>query len=305
MTIVLIVIVILLLSAPPVAGLFIYRAFARRGGKYKERFGTQEGTGTHREWIESLPHQTLWMKNRTGLRLHATLLNPEHDCGCAVILLHGYLGNAIDHMGMFVPFYLERGFSVLLPDHRAHGKSEGRYIGFGETDSLDCIDWCNYLLKHNPDTKKILLHGISMGAACADCAAGNPELPPEVFGIVSDCAFSSCAEQFDHSLKFLTSIPTRPLLKLANIWCKLLGKYDLFQGGATEGVLRSTLPFLFIHGKEDAFVPTRMSKKLFEACTHPQKALFLVEGAKHFLSYQVDKAGYEEHLIQFLQQPDL
>ena len=38
-------------------------------------------------------------------------------------------------------YYLKRGYRMLLVDERAHGDSEGEYIGFGCLDRFDGLKW--------------------------------------------------------------------------------------------------------------------------------------------------------------------
>lgn len=282
------------------AGYKVFYEFTNRNARKNESYA-QEGTGTHREYVKSKHPETLYLKNKDNIKLVGVLLRAEKSCGCTVLLLHGYLGAGVEHMGMFAPFYLNRGFDVFIPDHRAHGKSGGKYIGFGKKDAEDCAEWCNYLTTLYSEEQKFFLHGVSMGAATACTAAALKELPKNVCGVISDCAFSSCEEQFTHSLKYVVSIPAKILLPSANIFCKLLAGYSLYQARAVDAVKNSSLPFLFIHGAEDTFVPTKMVHALYLACNHEKKKLWIVPNAKHFESYQVQTTDYEKHLCDFLE----
>lgn len=46
-------------------------------------------------------------------------------------------------------------------------------------------------------------------------------------------------------------------------------------------------PVLFIHGGKDTFVPTRMSRENYEACT-AEKELLIIDEATHAQSFLVD-----------------
>ena len=69
-------------------------------------------------------------------------------------------------------FIKTRGYSVLLPDLRASGKSEGKYIGMGWLDRADIKRWVEYINNNYPN-KKIILYGVSMGAATVMMSAGE------------------------------------------------------------------------------------------------------------------------------------
>lgn len=57
------------------------------------------------------------------------------------------------------------------------------------------------------------------------------------------------------------------------------------------------LPTLFIHGREDKFVPTYMSQQNYDAC-RSEKELMLVENAA---SYYENPPVYEERIRVFLE----
>ena len=74
---------------------------------------------------------------------------------------------------------------MLHPDARAHGESEGKYIGFGCLDRKDALKWIDWVIEHCGADVEILLHGISMGGATVLMASGM-ELSPQVKGIITD-----------------------------------------------------------------------------------------------------------------------
>ncbi|MNP54360.1 Alpha/beta hydrolase family protein [compost metagenome] len=56
---------------------------------------------------------------------------------------------------------------------------------------------------------------------------------------------------------------------------------------------------LFIHGTEDNYVPTYMSKELYQHKPEP-KRLVLVEGAVHANAYGVNPKRYTEEVHNFI-----
>ena len=59
------------------------------------------------------------------------------------------------------------------------------------------------------------------------------------------------------------------------------------------------VPVLFVHGKEDKFVPTWMSQKNYDACTS-KKRLLMVENAGHGSSIFENQPLYEQTEKEFL-----
>jgi hypothetical protein len=70
-----------------------------------------------------------------GAVLRGWYVSPPNPNGEAVVLLHGITGNRIDPSGLG-DIFLQRGYSVLLPDSREHGQSGGRIATYG-----GCL-WC-------------------------------------------------------------------------------------------------------------------------------------------------------------------
>src|SRR5690625_3209871 len=121
--------------------------------------------GDWRDWVKNQQFQTLHMTSSDGLTLQGYYLPAEKPTNKVVMFAHGYLGHAFD-MGLFGEYYYENlGYHMFTPDLRAHGQSEGDYIGFGWLDRLDILDWIDVIVaKHGTDAE-IVLHGLSMGAA--------------------------------------------------------------------------------------------------------------------------------------------
>lgn len=79
-----------------------------------------------------------------GLRLVAWLAQPPVSRHRCVMVLHGVYDDKAA-VANFAPMFLEQGYTVLMPDSRAHGASEGDLITFGVKERLDVRDWANYL----------------------------------------------------------------------------------------------------------------------------------------------------------------
>ena len=64
-----------------------------------------------------------------SIRLKAQYLTHENN-HMWTILIHGYKSDNTNMMSYGAKYY-EQGYNVLLPNNRAHGTSEGDYIGMG------------------------------------------------------------------------------------------------------------------------------------------------------------------------------
>ncbi len=254
----------------------------------------------NREWFEAQKPERVHVTAKDGLKLKGWYLPCGEEAEKLVICFHGYTSSALSNAS-FARFLHSQGFDCLLVDNRAHGESEGDYIGFGILDRYDCISWVRYVNDRFGGSKKILLYGVSMGATTAVMAAGMEELPSAVKMVVADCAFTSPQEVFSHILKRDYKLPKFPVMNINNAICRKKAGYG-FQDYSTLDAVRATkLPILFIHGKKDDFVPVWMSEKNYEACQSP-KQLLLVEGAGHGASYYENREQYETAVKSFISQ---
>jgi len=249
-------------------------------------------------WINHQSFEELEINSFDGLLLKAKLLKTSHDSDKVVVAIHGYRMNNLKEYGKYLKFYHDLGFHILLPDNRAHDQSEGKYIGFGWLDRLDCIQWIYKIKKYFNKPLQIVLHGISMGSATVLMASGE-KLPNDVKCIISDCGYSSMIEEVQYVVK-QTPFPNF-IVKPATWLSKYRAGYNFKEASTIQQIKKSKTPTLFIHGDKDDFVPTNMVYDLYEVCPC-QKELLIVEGANHAESYSVNPELYKKTVTSFIQQ---
>ena len=249
------------------------------------------------DWMMAQPHEDVWIRSKDGLKLHGTYF-PGNGGTKAVICFHGYTSKGLNDYGSLSYYYLNHGFRMLLIDERAHGDSEGTYIGFGTMDRLDGLEWVRWMIEKTGDDAQILLHGNSMGGATV-CMMGGMDLPRQVKGIVSDCAFTSARDVFTHVLHTMYHLPAFPMIQIADRVNRKKAGYGLDDCNAAREVRKAKVPFLFIHGDEDIFVPCWMCEEIYKNCASPKTKL-IVKGAGHGESYYKDTKAYEEALDVFI-----
>ena len=234
--------------------------------------------------------------NNGNLKLHAYEIKNTEKPHIWAIVVHGYTAQGKNMIG-FAEEYYNRGYNVLMLDLRGHGNSEGDYIGMGWHDRLDLIDWCNYLINKNTDCK-IILHGVSMGAATVMMATGE-ELPENVKVAIEDCGYTSMWQEFEMQLKRLFNLPSFPVLNAASAVCKIRAGYMLEEGSAVEQVKKSKTPTLFIHGEEDTFVPFEMLDIIYESA-NCEKQKLVIEGATHAQASSINSNLYWKTVDEFI-----
>lgn len=252
----------------------------------------QEG----REYIYSLNPEDLYINSFDNLKLHALFINNQSNK--TIICVHGYKAkDGLYDFGMSAKFLNSLGYNLLFVDNRAHGLSQGKYIGFGVLDSIDVNSWIDYLVA-NMNQETIILYGMSMGAATVMNTQNN-----KVKAIIADCGFASGYDEVVYQIKKMYHLPSFPLVPISNILLKLLAKYSLKDKEAYKSIKNYKNNLLIIHGSRDHFVPTSDAYKIFEnAACH--KKILIVPGASHAKSYLKDTELYEQTIKEFLDEID-
>lgn len=246
--------------------------------------------------VRNIPYETVMVTSFDGLKLAGKYYHIKDDAPL-IIFFHGYRCSSLrDGNGIFC-YGREMGCNVLMVDQRAHGMSEGKCITFGVKERYDVLSWVNYGIDRLGTETKILLSGLSMGAATVLMAA-DVGLPENVKGIMADCPYSSPKEILCTVMKALR-FPVKITYWMAKWGAKLIGKFDLEEASALESIQNSEIPIVIIHGDDDRFVPCEMSKACQNvACDRVE--LLLVEGAGHGMSCLVDGKTYRETVMRFL-----
>ena len=244
-----------------------------------------------------------------GYRLKGVLMQASGDAAEAgqksadphrwVVLLHGYTGSK-EMMYGYAYWYWTHGYSVLAPDFRCQGESEGDYIGLGATDSKDLEGWIDLILEREPEAE-IVLHGLSMGASTALMYCGQENVPDNIKAVISDCAYTDAYSMFREKIGSWFHLPAFPIVDSAELMIRLRAGYDLKETSPLKAVSTSSVPTLFIHGEEDRMIPVSMCRELYDAAAC-EKEIMIVEGAGHAQAADKDPARYFEEVEKFLRE---
>ena len=248
-------------------------------------------------WLKAHNAKDVSIISKDGLTLHGFWIPVENPRG-TILLAHGYRSTMLVDFGLAFAFYHALGMNILVPQQRAHGQSEGRYITFGVKESEDMQCWIDY---HNATygMHQMILSGMSMGASTMLYLA-DQDLPSNVKCIIADCGFTSPKAILDIVFRSVVHLPSGPSLWVAELFARILAGFSLTQNDTLKVLKKARIPVLMIHGLEDDFVPSDMSQQGFEAC-NGEKELLLVDKAGHGTSFLVDKETYTKRVIAFLE----
>lgn len=246
--------------------------------------------------MEQLPAQEVYIKSFDGTTLFGRYYHVA-DNAPLQIQFHGYKGSAFRDFCGGNKLAREMGHNTLLVDQRAHGKSGSSTICFGVRERYDCKKWVEYAVNRFGSDIKILLSGVSMGAATV-IMASDLDLPSNVKGVIADCPYS-CPKQIIKKV-------CREDMHLPNALCFfafwgafIFGKGLRLNSSALKSAKNTKLPILILHGEADGFVPCQMSNDIKNIAPETV-TLHTFEGADHGFSFIADAERYKGHINDFL-----
>ncbi len=262
----------------------------------QEKINKQKSEEAVEAWLPIVKTDEITIKSEDNLDLWGKIYLQDNESDKWGIIAHGYTSNSENIQSIALNFY-NKGYNVLTPDMRAHGNSEGNYIGMGWLDRKDLLKWINYIVDLDEDSQ-VVLYGESMGGATVMMTSGE-ELPSNVKAIVEDCGYTSVFDIFKKELKERFGLPSFPILNAANLITNIRADYDIKEASALEQVKKSKTLILFTHGSNDGFVPVEMVYELYEAATC-EKDILVIEGADHGAAPDVDPETYYNKVFDFL-----
>lgn len=265
-----------------------------RGAQYDE---VRENISKSINDMLSRPFEPVTITSFDGKKLYARYYHCA-DGAPLQIQFHGYKSCAVVDFSGGSKLAGKMGHNALVVDQRSHGKSEGSAITFGVQERRDCLAWIEYALSRFGCDVKIILAGLSMGAATV-LMATDLDLPKNVVGIMADSPYSSPKEIIKTVCKRDMHLPAWLIYPFVKLGAKLFGGFDLEESSAVTAVTNTKIPILIIHGEDDRFVPCDMSRAIQKACSE-MITLETVPAAGHGLCYMIAPKRYEEVTVNFL-----
>lgn len=248
-------------------------------------------------WFDEIKKERIAIRSSSDKKnLHADYIFADKPTDICALVVHGYTSSP-RNMGIYAKKYHEMGYDVLMPSLNGHADSEIGYVTMGWEDRFDVIDWINFLVDNNPNVK-ILIHGVSMGAATTMMTTGE-ELPDNVKVAVADCGYSSVWDIFSNKLKNSFKLHEFPTLYSASAVNKMYSGFDFKEASSIEQLKKSKTPTIFLHGEKDTFVPYEMLDKVYEAAAC-EKEKVTIPNAPHARNACADPELYWTSIQNFI-----
>jgi pimeloyl-ACP methyl ester carboxylesterase len=196
--------------------------------------------------------------------LHAWAIYPHRSNRNAVILAHGMGDNRIGMTG-YAQLLLAHGFTVLLPDARAHGASGGKLATYGLLERNDIRLWFDFLAAQaHPHC--IFGFAESMGAGEL---LQSLTVEPGFCAVAAESSFSSFREiAYDrmgqplHLGPWFGRTVLRPVVEFAFLYVRWKYRIDMQQVSPEDAVAATNVPVFLIHGLIDSNISPRHSHRI-------------------------------------------
>ncbi len=219
--------------------------------------------------LESIPTTEVSITAHDGVILRADFHDGGHDR--TAIFMHGYHAGPLLNCAYQASLLAYAGYNVLLVHQRAHGKSGGSSCTLGFLEQEDLLRWIDYAAAR-PNTRHIVLYGVSMGAATIGFASDRISADA-VRAMVLDCGFTSIRDQLATDGRKM-HLPVNPLLLTVERMFRIRFHGKL-RTPVAASLQNTCIPALFIHGTADDCVPPSHSEANFAACSSEKEALFI------------------------------
>lgn len=234
-----------------------------------------------------------------GVRLSGWLL-PSRNQHATIVYSHGLFRSRRELLERAVDLW-RLGYGALLYDARNHGDSGAAHVTLGYDERLDAEAAVRFLRDEAHTTDKIVLFGISMGAATALLATAET---PEVAAVISDSSYLNFKDTSDHHIRLFFHIPAFPLANEIRALMEWRGKFDGSKLDAVDAVRRlGERPAMFIAAANDRRMPPDIAERLYNTAASSKRKLLVIDGPGsevHGHAYQADPQRYVNEIAAFL-----
>jgi uncharacterized protein len=235
-----------------------------------------------------------------GAELRGWKAVPASANGDWVLLFHGVSDNRTGDLG-HAEFLLRRGYSVVMMDSRAHGKSGGDMATYGWKERYDTVAITDALYT-TEKVRHLYAHGVSMGAVLALQSAA---VEPRIAAVSAEDPFANLREvTYDYAGLDVSPFLGKTLFRPASIFAlravALTGGFNPDEVSPEKAVAQRPFPVLLICGTNDHRIPCRHAEAIYNAAMGP-KELWIVQGAGHASALGQAPAEYENRVVSFFE----
>jgi len=240
--------------------------------------------------IYKIPFDELWLTSDFGYKLYGRFY--KADSHKYVLLLHGH-NAASSGMVRFMKLFYDRGYNVIIPDHRYSARSGGKCITYGHKEKLDAIKFLEYIATIDKDAT-VGVMGESMGAATALMLAAVRE---ELAFCIEYCGYANI-DGIVKSIIVSLAPPLKIFYPMAKLFYRLICGVSLASITPAEDAKKIVCPVLILHSKADTLVPYSNHKLILDNLANAELVSF--ESSGHGLSLNTYPKAFVGAINSFL-----
>ena len=215
----------------------------------------------------------------------------------AVIIIAGRMESLL-YSYYFAEPYREAGYNVLVIDNRAHGLSSGVINSLGYREYKDILAWGKFLNEQR-GVKKIVLHGICIGASTGLFALTNKRCPDYFSALIAEGMYTTFGESFkNHMIE--DGHPLFPLAGGTEFYMWAVSGANVVTDGPVKRIPNMKKPVLFLHSKEDVFSKPEKAEVLYNLCPSENKKLVWFDKGIHSRIRINNTEKYDNEIVDFL-----
>jgi len=232
-----------------------------------------------------------------GMKLSGWYL-PSRTHALTVVLTHGLFRSRYETFERGLRLW-QQGYGVLLYDLRRHGKSTGEFSSIGYYERRD-VEAALKFAEARETENRVVLFGVSMGAAATLLAAAESQGDARLAGVVSESSFLSFEDTARHHIG-LTPLPTFPFAPLLIKFTAWRMNFKAADFDALRAVRAIRQPIMFIGSGNDRRMPNEtVLEPLYAAAGNSLKRKLVVAGATHGHAFDAAPDEYITALAEFL-----
>jgi alpha-beta hydrolase superfamily lysophospholipase len=224
---------------------------------------------------------------------------PCDGARATVLMLNGDRGERDGLLG-HARFLHDAGCSVILFDYRHHGESGDDAITYGAREVLDAEAVLDYARNNGMVEGKLIVFGLSMGAATATLAAPKLE---GVNGYILSCGFARFSDAMKGHIRRML-LPTPLIYPIARLAFRVQsGGVDPNDINPTDVIGDIHVPVLIIQGGRDRIIDKSHGAALYKAANEPKAYAYFPE-ADHIIVWDelddIRNEQYKKEIIAFV-----
>jgi uncharacterized protein len=245
------------------------------------------------------PQEDVELVGTDGLRLAAWWigepLGENASPTTVVVFAHGYMMNRAEPSPLAATMW-RNGYSSLLFDFPAHGRSDGKKTGFGYPERKDVALALQWVRQRFPEAR-IVLWGSSMGSAASALAVA--EHPGIVDALILDSAYSQLLRAIPGWWEFVGGRLLRILLAPTVLASRLFVDFSLSKVDVAEALAKvGETPVLLMHGRADVLATPEHAERNLAAAKNGR--IIWYEGCGHSEARWLQPHKYHQDMLAFL-----